>query len=110
MTQASQRHKLETHDMADTTAIASGALTFTLTGNFIGGVLLQAYIGGDNTDLYAEYRVPATTTAAAVATAFAAIIDALTGVSATALAGVITIAAEAPNATVTADKITVAND
>lgn len=110
MTQASQRHKLETGDMADTTIVASGALTFTLSGDFIGGVLLTFYIGGDSTDLVAEYRVPATTTATAVATAAASVIDGLTGVTASALSGVITIGVEAPNTAVTADKATIAND
>ena len=89
--------------MADSTIVANGALTFTFTGQFIAGTEVLLRVGGDSTNLVSRTRLADTVTAAAAATACAATLDGLTGVTATALSGVITIGIEAPNTAVTAD-------
>jgi hypothetical protein len=104
MTQASQRHKNEVHDMADSQIIPDGALTFTFTGQFVEGLEILLHVGGDVSNLTSRTRLANGMTATEAAAAATVDLTALTGVSATSLAGVITIAVEAPNTAVTADK------
>jgi len=100
MTQASQRHKLETQDMADS-AIELAALTFTFRGQFSAGLLITATVDGDSTgNLASQTRLANAMTATAAAAAVATDLDALTGVNAVAVTGVITISFQAPNASV----------
>jgi len=110
MTQASQRHKLETRDMADS-AIELATLTFTFRGQFSAGLLITATVNGDSTgDLVSQTRLANAMTATEAAAAVATVLHAITGVNAVAAVGVITISFQAPNASVSTVNAVLAAD
>ena len=100
MSTASQRHKHEVEMEGNLVALAT--LTFTLTGGtFPEGTRVVTVVDGDSTgNLTVSTMTGVGDTPTSLATAVASDIDGLTGFTASAVAGVITIGVEAPNASV----------
>ena len=97
---ASQRHKLEIHDLADASVTYPDSDTVTFDGVFVPGLAFTVSVTGDVSGPLSADGKLVDATAAGAAAAVAAALDAVTGVNAVATLGSVDITAQAPNATV----------